>query len=233
MYWTVQSGLNAFHFETTVDTYLELSILGSLKFKQDFCIVLEFTSLSAQNLKGWRKSQGHKTCKNLTSLWRINMISDFPYLYGLLFSLSAFYTVFNVGRDSHAQDWIPLEELLLYINPGACRSKYRSWSNFFTCLLFFLFFFFLFFLFFPGATTGKALQKYFRVNIFELLILHRKPGSPVDDPVLEQSFFAAFSLMCKTAVFALKSLCPRTVTGMLFSWYIDLRTKACCKMRWS
>lgn len=33
----------------------------------------------------------------------------------LLFSLSVFHTIFNVGRESHAQDWIPVEELLLYI----------------------------------------------------------------------------------------------------------------------
>lgn len=52
MYWRVQSGLNAFRFGMTVDTYPEVCMLGSLKFKQDFCIVLEFTPLSAYKLKG-------------------------------------------------------------------------------------------------------------------------------------------------------------------------------------
>lgn len=83
-----------------------------LKFKQDFCIVLKFTFLSAQKLKGWRKRQARKTFKNLINLRRISMIGDLPYLYFLLFSLFAFHTIFNVGIESHAQDWIPVGGLL-------------------------------------------------------------------------------------------------------------------------
>lgn len=85
---------------------------------------------------------------------------------------------------------------------------------------------------FPTTTSGKALQKHFSVDIFLLLTTYYTESQGAQDDLgLKQSFFAALSLMCKTAVFALRSLCPRMETGMLFSGYIDLRTKACCKMR--